>query len=97
MYVRAECDNWTLKKAERQRMMLLNCGAGEDLDSPLDRKEIKPVSPKENQPWIFSGRTDAEAPILWPPDAKNQLIGKDLDAGKHWRQKKGAAEDEMAR
>ena len=50
MYVRAECDNWTLKKAERQRMMLLNCGAGEDLDSPLDRKEIKPVSPKENQP-----------------------------------------------
>ena len=57
-----------------------------------------PVSPKGNQPWIFSGRTDAEAeaPILWPPDAKNQLIGKDPDAGKDWRQEeKGTTEDEM--
>ena len=54
------------------------------LESPLDTKEIKPVNPKGNQPWIFVGRTDAEAeaPILWPPDAKSQLIGKDLDAGK---------------
>ena len=54
------------------------------LESPLDCKEIKPVSPKGNQSWIFIGRTDAEAepPILWPPDAKNQLTGKDPDAGK---------------
>jgi len=52
------------------------------LESPLDSKEIKPVSPKGNQLQIFTGRTDAEAPILWPPDAKSQLIGKDSDAGK---------------
>ena len=53
-------------------------------------------NPKENQPWIFSGRTDAEAPIYWPPAAKSGLIGKDPDAGKDWRQKdKGVAEDEM--
>ena len=62
--------------------MLLNCGVGEDLESPLDSKEIKSVNPKENKPRIFIGRTDAEAPILWPSDAKSQLIGKDLDAGK---------------
>ena len=57
-------------------------------ESPLDSKEIKPVKPKENQTWIFIGRTDAdaEAPILWPPDAKSQLIGKDRDAGKDWKQ-----------
>ena len=66
------------------------------LESPLDCKKIKPVNPKGNQIWIFIGRTDAEveAPILWPPDAKSKLIGKDPDAGKDWRQKKGAAEDE---
>ena len=64
---------------------------------PLDCKEIKPVNPKGNQPWIFIGRADAEAetPILWPPDAKSQLIGKDPDAGKDWGQAKGATEDEM--
>ena len=56
------------------------------LESPLDCKEIKPVNPKVNQPWIFIGRTDAEAPILWPPNAKNWLTGKDPDAGKDWRQ-----------
>ena len=66
------------------------------LESPLDSKEIKPVNPKGNQSWIFIGRTDAEAPILWPPDAKNWLIGKDPDAGKDWRQgEKGMTEDEM--
>ena len=52
------------------------------LENPLDSKETKPVNPKGNQPWIFIERTDAEAPILWPPDAKRQLIGKDPDAGK---------------
>ena len=58
------------------------------LESPLDCKENKPVNPKGNQPWIFIGRTDAEAkaPIFWPPNAKSWLIGKDLDAGKDWRQ-----------
>ena len=61
----------------------------------MDCKEIKPVHPKGNQSWTLIGRTDAEAPILWPPDAKNQLLGKDPDAGKDWRQKKGTTKDEM--
>ena len=68
------------------------------LESSLDYKEIKPVNPKENKSWIFTGRTDAKAetPILWPPDAKNWLIWKDPDAGKDWRQeKKGTTENEM--
>ena len=68
------------------------------LESPLDCKEIQSVNSKGNQTWIFIGRTDAEAevPILWPPDAKNWLIGKDLDAGKDGRQEeKGMTEDEM--
>ena len=68
------------------------------LESPLDSKEIKSVNPKGNKSWIFIGRTDAEAeaPIIWPPDAKSQLIGKDPDAGKDWRQEeKGKTEDEM--
>ena len=67
------------------------------LESPLDCKENKPVNPKANQPWIFFGKTDAEAeaPILWPPDVKSQLIGKDPDAGKDWRQEeKATTEDE---
>ena len=61
------------------------------LESPLDSKEIKPVNPKGNQPWIFTGRTEAEteAPIFWSPDAKSWLIGKDTDAGKDWGQDKG--------
>ena len=68
------------------------------LESPLDCKEIKPVNPKRNQSWIFIGRTDveAEAPILWPRDVKNWLLGEDSNAGKDWRQKeKGTTEDEM--
>ena len=68
------------------------------LESPLDRKEIKSVNPKGNQPWVFIGRTDAEAeaPILWPPDVKGWLIGKDPNAGEDWRQEeKGTTEDEM--
>ena len=67
-------------------------------ESPLDSKEIKPVNPKGNQPWIFIGRTDAEADalILWPSDAKSWLIGKDPDAGKDWRwEEKGMTENEM--
>ena len=67
------------------------------LENLLDCKEIKPVNPQGNQSWMFIGKTDAEAgtPILWPPDVKNWLIGKDTDAGKDWRQKKGMTEDEM--
>ena len=67
-------------------------------ESPLDCKEIKPVSPEGNPPWILIGRIngEAEALILWPPDVKSQLIRKDPDTGKDWRQEeKGATEDEM--
>ena len=69
------------------------------LENPLDCKEIQPVTLKENQSCIFVGRTDAEAetPVLWPPDAKSQLIGKDPDAGRGWGQEeKEMTEDEMA-
>ena len=64
--------------------MVLNCGVGETLESPLDSKTIQPVHPKGDQSWVFTGRTDieAETPILWPPDTKSCLIGKDSDAGK---------------
>ena len=75
--------------------MLLNCGVGED---SLDCKEIQPVNPKGNQSWNFIGRMDAEAeaPILWLPDANNWLIGENPDAGKDWKQEeKGTTEDEM--
>ena len=68
------------------------------LESPLDCKKIQLVHPKGNQSWIFTGRTDAEAetPVIWPPDAKNWLIGEDPDVGKDWGQEEnGAIEDEM--
>ena len=71
---------------------------GKALESPLECKEIQPVNPKGNQSWIFIVRLDdkAEKPILWPPDVKNWLIGKDPDAGKDWRQEqKGMTEDKM--
>ena len=72
---------------------------GKTLESPLDCKVIQLVHPKGNQPWIFIGRTDAEAeaPILWPSDANNWLIVKDPDAGKNWKQgeEKGMTEKEM--
>ena len=66
------------------------------LENPLDSKDIKPVNPKGNQPWIFPGRTDAEteAPVIWVPDVKSRLIGKDLSAGKEWGQEeKGMTEE----
>ena len=62
--------------------MLLSCGAGEDFWESLVSREIKPVNPKGNQPWIFIGRIYAADPLFWPPDAKIWLIGKDPDAGK---------------
>ena len=74
------------------------CFCWEDSWESLCQEEIKPVNSKKNQPWIFIGRTDAEAeaPIFWPPDAKSQLIGKDPDAGEDWRQEEqGMTEDEM--
>ena len=86
-------ESWALKNLCFQIVVL-----EKTLESPLDCKEIKPVNPKGNHPWIFTGRTDAEAetPVLWPSEAKNWLIGKDSDAGKDWGQeKKGATEDEM--
>ena len=88
------CESWTIKKAEcwRNDVFKLWCSLDKILESPLDSKEIKPVNSKGNQPWIFIGRTDAEAPILWPPDAKSQLIGKDPDTGKDWGQEKGTTE-----
>ena len=78
--------------------MLLNYGVGEILQSPLDCREVKSVNPKWNQSWIFTGRTAAEAkaPVLWPPDGTNWLIGKDSDAGIDLKQEeKGLTEDEM--
>ena len=92
------CEIWTIKKAEHQRMDVFELWCWRTLESPLDCKEIQLVNPKGDQSWIFIGRTNAEAetPILWPPDAKNRLTGKDLDAGKDWRQEeKGEIEDEM--
>ena len=93
------CESWTIKKAEHQELMLLNCGVGEDSWKSLGLHG-DPTSqyPKGNQSWIFTGRADAEAEtrILWPPDTKSQLIWKDPDAGKDERQEnKGMTEDEM--
>ena len=86
-------EDWALKNWCFQTVVLVKT-----LESPLDSKEIKPGYPKGNQPWTFIGRTDAEAeaPILWPPNLKSWLIGKDSDTGKDWRQKKKrVTENEM--
>ena len=78
------CENWTIKKAELKNWCFWTVVLENIFESPLDSKEIKPVNPKGNQPWILIRRTDAEAeaPILWPPDAESRLIGKDPDTGK---------------
>ena len=78
------CESWIIKKAEE--FLLLNCGVGEDSWESLGLQGDPTIHPKGNQSWIFIGRTDAEAetPILWPPDEKNWLTGKDPDAGKDW-------------
>ena len=78
-------ESWTIKKGECRRTELLCRRRLLRLLSPLDSKEIQPVHPRRNQYWIFAGRTDAETPVLWPPDAKNWLIWKDPDSGKDWR------------
>ena len=80
------CDSWTVKKAERQRINAFKLVLEKTPESPLDHKEIKPVNLKGNQPWIFTGSTDAEAeaPVFWSSDVNSQLIGKVPDAGKDW-------------
>ena len=92
------CASWTIKKAEHWRIDTFELWCWRRLESPLDCKGIQPVHPKGDQSWVFIGRTDieAETPILWPPDAKSWLIGKDPDAGKDWGQEEmGTTEDEM--
>ena len=92
------CKSWTIKRAEHWRTDAFELWCWRTSESPLDCKEIIPVNPKGNQSWIFIGRTDVEAetPILWPPNGKNWLIGKDPDAGKDWRQEeKRMTEDEL--
>ena len=90
------CESWPIKKAEE--LMFLNCGAGKDSWESLGQQGDKPVNAKGNQSCIFIGKADAEAEasILWPTDGTSWLIGKDLDAGKEWKQEeKGMTEDEM--
>ena len=87
------------RKLSAKELMLLNCGVGEDSWESLGCKDIHPVHPKGDQSWIYIGGTDVEAetPILWPPDVKNWLIGKDPDARKDWRrEEKGTTKDEVA-
>ena len=89
------CESWTIKKAKHQRIDAFELCCWRRLLRAPWIKEITPVNPKVNQSWIFIGRTDAGAPILWPPDAKSWLFGKDPDAGKDWKQEKAATKDEM--
>ena len=89
---------WELN-CEESWVPKLNCGVGEDSESPLDCKEIQPVHSKGDQPWVFFGRNDAKAetPVLWPPHVKSWLIWKDSDAGRdRGQEEKGTTEDEMA-
>ena len=87
-------EDWVIKKWCFRTVVL-----EKTLESPLGCKEVKPVNPKGNQPWILFGRTDAEAeaPILWPADVKSGFIGKDPVAGKDWGQENGVPEDEVVR
>ena len=94
------CESWTIKKAKKwlKNWCFWTVVLEKTFESPLDCKEIQPVHPKGNWPWIFIGRTDAEAeaPIIWPSDVKRWFVGEDPDAGKDWRQQeKGQTEDEM--
>ena len=93
------CESWTVKKPEHRRNWYFwTVVLEKSLESPLDCKEIQPVHSKGDLSWVFIERTDvkAEAPILWPSDAKSWLIGEDPDAGKGWGQEgKGMTEDEM--
>ena len=91
-------ESWALKNLCFWTVVFKTFEQFKTFESPLDWKEIQPVHPKGDQYWVFTGRTDVEAEtsILWPPDVKNWLIGKDPDPGKDWRQEeKGKTEDEM--
>ena len=93
------CESWTIKESWAPRNWCFwTVVLEKTLENPLDCKELQLVNPKGNQSWIFFGRTDVEAetPILWPPDAKNWLVGKDPDAGKDWRwEENETIEDKM--
>ena len=92
------CENWTIRRLSTKELMLLKYGVEENSWESLGQQGDQQVNPKGNWPWIVIGRTDVEveAPRLGPPNVKRQLIGKDPDAGKDWRQeKKGTTEDEM--
>ena len=90
------CDSWDHKEGWTLKSWRFSLEVLEKtLESPLDGKEIKEVNPKGDQPWTFTARSAAEAPILWPPDAKSRLKGEDLDAGKAGEQEKRTTEDEM--
>ena len=88
------CESWAIKKAQCRRIDAFELWFWR---SSLESKQIKLLSCNGNQPWILVGRTDAEAEasVLWPPDVNRLLIGKDPDAGKDWKGKKGVTEDEM--
>jgi len=91
-----KCIFYSYWRLNAKEILLLNCGAEEDFAESLGLQDGQTVNPKGNQRWSFIGRTDAEAPIFWSPDVKSWLIGKDLDAGKDWRQQeKGATEAEI--
>ena len=99
--IRYGCESWTIKKAEHQRIDTFELWCWRRLlwvpwTARRSNLKVPLVHPKGNQSWIFTGRTDAEAPILWPPDAKSWLIGKDPYDGKNWGQEeKGTIGDEM--
>ena len=91
------CESWTIKSWAQKNWSFWTVVLEKPLESPLDCKEIQAVHPNGDQSWVLIGRTDVEAEtqILWPPDAKSWLIGKDPEAGKDWKWEKGTTEDEM--
>ena len=99
LVVMYQCESWIIKKVwVLKNWCFLTVVLEKTLESTLDCKEIIPANPEGNQSWMFIGRTDTEAPILWPRDVKSWLIGKDPDAGKDWRwEEKVMTEDEMVR
>ena len=90
-----ERESWTINYRVPKNWCFWTVVLEKTLDSPLDCKKIKPINPKGSQPWLFNGRTEPEAPILWPPDVKSWLVRKDPDARKDWRQEKRVADDEI--